>query len=135
MQKSLMIIVLFLALCLAACGEQAPLLSSMTLDYTSHDDFTFDPSMVELEAVSDVTIHFENAGVLAHNWLLIPADVDPLKATQDDAVAGAFIDNVNGGDNASVTFAAPAAGRYLVVCTVPGHAAGGMVADFVVAGG
>jgi nitrite reductase (NO-forming) len=36
------------------------------------------------------------------------------------------------GDSNTFTFTAPAAGTYQIVCTVPGHALGGMVGDFTV---
>ena len=39
---------------------------------------------------------------------------------------------IPGGESATFTFTAPAAGTYQYVCTVPGHAPAGMVGTFTV---
>lgn len=141
MKKSpIMILVLFLAvsLAIAACGggasepeaDAGP--AAVTLDYEGYDEFRYDPESATVPAGSAVTVNFTNAGALDHNWLLVSSRVDPVEATEADALSGATTGELVGGESATITFNAPPAGEYLVVCTVEGHAEGGMIAEFTV---
>lgn len=128
-----LVIVVLLALALAllvACGgggEANNQLQATTLNVRGMDEFRFDPANVTAPAGSQVTLNFENAGVLEHSWALVPSEVEPTAATEADALAGTYTGSVAGGATETITFTAPAAGTYNVVCLVPGHAAGGMV--------
>lgn len=124
---------------LAGCGgggaAEAPAdpNAPITLDFEA-TDIAFDTNSVTVAAGQSVRIRMNNAGTLEHNWLLISGDVDPLTATEDDAlIAEANTGRIAGGDSVSVNFEAPSApGTYTFVCTVEGHAAAGMLGDFVV---
>lgn len=129
---TLFMIVLLTGLMLAACGGDVPAAPAVTFDVTGYDEFRFDPADLSVQAGSEVTINFQNAGALEHNWLLIPQSVDAASATEANAIAGANTGILAAGESASVTFMAPPAGTYTVVCTVPGHAVGGMVGTFTV---
>lgn len=120
-----------IALLLAACGGGAPS-GPEPVSHTveGYDDFRFEPEDVSAPTGAEVTINFENVGALEHSWVLIPDTVDPLQATQEDALAGISSGTVPAGESETFTFTAPPAGTYTVVCTVPGHAAGGMVGTF-----
>ena len=135
MKKFVVLSIAILALLLAACGGGEAEPAGVTLDYVGNDTFVFEPGTAEVAAGAQVTINFENAGVLDHNWMLISGSADATTAVEGEALAGATTGIISGGETATVTFTAPPAGNYQVVCTVPGHAAGGMVAEFVVSGG
>lgn len=105
---------------------------NITLDFKGYDEFRYEPQSASVPTGAQVTVNFENTGTLEHNWLLISDRTDPLEATEADAIAGATSGEIAGGETATFTFTAPPPGSYKVVCTVPGHAAGGMVADFTV---
>ena len=117
-----------LALLLAACGGQ----EQFALQFDGNDMFQFSPATAVVSTGAAVTVTFNNTGVLEHNWTLIPNDVDPLQATDSDGLAGAVSGPVASGGSAVFTFTAPAPGEYKFVCTVPGHAVGGMVGTLTV---
>lgn len=128
---ALLMLVAFTAVLLAACGAPATP-APVTLDYTGYDDFRFDPPQTAVTAGAQVTIQFENGGVLDHNWMLTSSETDIGMVRESDAVGNAISGVIAGGTRNTFSFTAPPAGDYKVVCTVPGHAAAGMVADFVV---
>jgi uncharacterized cupredoxin-like copper-binding protein len=122
-------IVSLLALLFAACdGGPAP----AALTFEGSDLFQYSPSSATVTTGAEVTVTFNNVGVLEHNWLLIPNNVDPIQATEADGFPGANSGIIAAGDSRTFTFAAPAAGTYQFVCTVPGHAIGGMIGTLTV---
>ena len=128
---TLFIVTILIALLLVACGggeTSGPEPTSVTVQ--GFDDFRFDPEDVSADAGGEVTLTFENEGALEHSWVLVPESVEATEATQEDAIAGANTGNIASGESTTVTFTAPPAGTYTIVCTVPGHAAGGMVGTF-----
>jgi plastocyanin len=128
----LLTLILFAGL-LMACGGgggQTNEPAATTLNVAGYDDFRFEPANVSAPAGSQVTVNFDNAGVLEHSWVLVESQVDPLVASEDDALAGASSGIVSAGGETTFSFTSPPAGVYTVVCTVPGHAAGGMVGVF-----
>ena len=130
---SVLVICLAIALLLAACGGGAPSgPEAVSQTVAGYDDFRFEPADVTAPEGAEVTINFENEGVLEHSWVLVASSVDPLTATLEDALAGATSGTVPAGESQTFTFTAPPAGDYTVVCTVPGHAAGGMVGTLTV---
>jgi uncharacterized cupredoxin-like copper-binding protein len=128
--RTVIAIVSLLALLLAACGGGGP--APVALTFEGSDMFQFSPSSATVTAGAEVTVTFNNAGVLEHNWLLIPNSVDPVQATEADSLPGANSGIVGAGGSQTFTFTAPAAGTYQFVCTVPGHAVGGMVGALTV---
>ena len=133
--KRLLVFVVCLAiiLLLAACGGGAPA-GPEPVSYTveGYDDFRFEPADVTATEGAEVTVNFENEGVLEHSWVLVGRGVEPEVATLEDALAGATSGTVPAGESETFTFTAPPAGTYTVVCTVPGHAIGGMVGTLTV---
>ena len=108
------------------------------LSVITEDAFVFAPAAVSADAGSEVTLTLDNTGgALEHSWVLVP-----LEMTQEEAVALTdpppaesilYELRVQPGETNSGTFTAPAeAGSYIVVCAVPGHAAGGMVGSLTV---
>ncbi|MCA9965305.1 MAG: cupredoxin domain-containing protein [Anaerolineales bacterium] len=104
-----------------ACGGE-----SFSFDVTGNDNFVYEPAALAVKAGSQVTINFTAIGALPHNWLLVSTGIDPTTASDADALAGAVTGEIAGGTSKSITFTAPAAGTYTIVCTVPGHAEAGM---------
>lgn len=140
MNKKLYLLLLgMMMLALAACGggeeasndaDAGPELVRMTVK--GFDTFDFDPETISVPAGSNVTITLDNEGALEHNWLLVPADADPLTASDTDVINQATTGSVAGGQTGRVTFSAPEPGTYQFICNIAGHAAGGMVGTFVV---
>ena len=134
MKRLLVLVVcLAIALLLAACGGGAPAgPEPVSHTVAGYDDFRFEPADVTATEGAEVTINFENEGVLEHSWVLVGRGVDPIEASLEDALAGATSGIVPVGESETFTFTAPPAGDYTVVCTVPGHAVGGMVGTLTV---
>jgi plastocyanin len=122
---------LLLVILLAACnGTAAP--QPVTLTFDGNDAFQFTPANETVPTGAQVTVTFNNVGVLEHTWTLIPPGVDPLIATELDMLGTAGSGVLAGGESATFTFTAPGPGSYTFVCTVLGHAAGGMVGTLTV---
>lgn len=119
---------------IVACGgaeeETGP--EPVTFNILGYDEFRYDPSNITMQTGSEVTVNFENEGSLEHNWILVDGSLDVTTVSEADALAGANVGLVPGGESGSVVFVAPAAGDYKMVCTVAGHAAGGMVGDVTI---
>jgi nitrite reductase (NO-forming) len=78
-------------------------------------------------------VTFNNTGALEHDWMLVADGADVAALTAEDALDPAAHSGVlPAGQSNTFTFTAPAAGAYQFVCTVPGHAVGGMVGTFTV---
>ncbi len=118
-----------MALLLAACGGGS---ESVALSFEGSDTFAFTPSSASVSAGDEVEVTLNNVGALEHSWVLVADSADPLTVTDSDAVAGATTGTVAGGETGTVTFTAPEAGAYQFVCTIPGHAAAGMVGPLTV---
>lgn len=96
-------------------------------------DRAYDVSRITVEAGQPMEITLNNTGWLEHNWVLIDGDVDPLFATEADAIQNANSGILKGGEETTFGFEAPSqSGTYTFVCTIPGHVAEGMLGDFVV---
>ena len=124
-----------LALVLAACGgsavveegaEEIIVVDMNDIYIGERNDNVNTPPIWRTSPGSEVTIRMENMGALEHNWAVLKAGESiPIpfdEAEQSDKIlfsAG----NVAGGASNEVSFTAPEAGEYNVVCTVPGHAA------------
>lgn len=125
--------ILALALLLVACGggdENGNATASLTFE--GNDSLQFNPATASVPAGADVTVTFNNTGALEHSWTLVTNNADVATVTDAEAINGATTGTVAGGASNTLTFTAPAAGTYTYVCTVPGHAAGGMVGTLTV---
>lgn len=124
------IVLAAMALLLAACGGGGS--KSVALSFEGDDTFHYTPASATVSAGDEVEVTLNNAGALEHSWELVPDDVDLATVTDADAINNASVGTVAPGESGTVTFTAPAAGTYKFVCTVPGHAAAGMVGTFTV---
>ncbi len=121
---------------LAACGGSEPpppeKPDPITITFVGTDDFAWDPVSASAQSGQEVTVILDNQGALEHNWILASSAVDPATASDADALFGANVGYAQGGETKELTFTAPGPGTYQFICTVAGHASGGMVGTFVV---
>jgi plastocyanin len=129
--------VLVLALMLAACGggggggDAAP--EPVALSFSGFDEFRYDPATASVPTGAEVTVNFANEGALEHDWMLVPEGTDVNTVTAENALMPEAHSGVlPAGETNSFTFTAPAPGTYQYVCTVAGHAPGGMVGTLTV---
>ncbi|MGH2538808.1 MAG: plastocyanin/azurin family copper-binding protein [Candidatus Promineifilaceae bacterium] len=145
--KFLTALFLAFALLLAACGGDGTVdnnngavdnanedggAAGASLSFEATDELRFVPDAAEASAGAEVEVTLNNTGALEHTWTLVGADVDVAAVTSADAIAGADTGTVAGGGSQTISLSAPEAGTYQFVCTVPGHAAGGMVGTLTV---
>ncbi len=131
-----LIFLLLVTIAIVACGGgEPPSPPSIDLSFQGSDDFQFTPPDVTVEAGSIVNVTFENSGVLEHSWVLVSDRVNVEEATEEDALGGASTGIIPTGETSTISFSAPPAGTYQIVCAVPGHAVGGMVGTFTVTEG
>ena len=122
---TLILALMAIAVLLAACGGGEP--EATTLSFDGLEPFAFNPDAASANAGGQVEVTLNNVGALEHSWSLVSGDADPTTVTDSNAIAGTATGNVAPGDSKTINFTAPTAGTYQFVCTVPGHAAGGMV--------
>jgi uncharacterized cupredoxin-like copper-binding protein len=134
---ALLLAVLGLSIVLVACGggggaeTEAP--EPVSLTFAGLDEFAYDPPSASVPAGAQVTVNFNNQGALEHDWMLIADGADMATLSGEDALDPAAHSGVlPAGESNTFSFTAPAAGTYRYVCTVPGHAQGGMVGTFTV---
>ena len=99
------------------------------------DDFSFAPGTVSASAGTQVTVNVSNIGGIQHSWVLLTAG-DEVSTTAEitaDRVLASSAD-LDPGQSEAVTFTAPAAGTYQIVCHIPGHTEAGMVGTLQVDG-
>jgi len=132
---TLILILGIVALTAVACGgaaEEAPQTELVRESVIAEDSFDYTPGSITVSEGANVTIELVNEGSLEHSWVLMDSDIDPVTATDEEALNGITSGKVAGGESSRFSFEAPAAGSYQFVCTIPGHAAGGMVGTFTV---
>jgi FtsP/CotA-like multicopper oxidase with cupredoxin domain len=107
------------------------------------DDVTAMAPTLTVKAGEPLTVTLENAhGQYAptgdsHDFAVIPIldDIPTLAATgalADEVLWDSAIPKLFTGESGEVTFTPDEPGRYVYVCTLPSHAARGMIGDFIV---
>ena len=132
------------ALVAAACGggdssdtvpapEATIATSPPTSDITATaKDFLFSPNAWTAGAESEVTFEFENQGSVTHTWIILSSPIESESEFSEDLIV--FETSAEAGEAATITFTAPAAGTYQVICNVPGHFSLGMEGLLTVTG-
>jgi glucose/arabinose dehydrogenase/plastocyanin len=82
----------------------------------SLSEMFFDPDQIRISADTDVKVILENSGVTTHNFTVNDTDISV---------------DVEPGTSAEVVINLPA-GKYRVICNVPGHKEAGMTAQLIV---
>lgn len=135
---------------LVACGgaSSAPVAGGNGLTVTAKDaEFAFNPTELTAKSGETVTLTFNNTSALNHNFILIkddPAILAKVDAGADLAGdAGGYVPTdktdivattklLTPGTSETITFTAPAPGKYLYFCTYPAHLEGGMKGSFTI---
>ena len=91
-------------------------------------DFAFDRDVIEVQAGTEVVIELRNVGSVEHTWTVLKAGVTV--TTGEDVMPDQVIavTSADASSAATVTFIAPAAGDYQILCTIDGHLEAGMEA-------
>ncbi len=128
-----------LAMVTAACDSGGD--ASTSLDVTA-SDFQFSPNSWTVPAGEEITIDITNEGSVLHEWVLLQPGVNieteaDLPETEEELLAD-FVyveDEVEAGATKTLTFDAPAAGTYQVICAIETHFDAGMEGTLTVADG
>ena len=140
----LSVVALASALALTACGgsttPDANAGANLNVS-TAGEALQFAPAALNATAGQPVKVTFKNGSAAQqHNWVLVKGtDADAQKVDDAGATAGeaagyiptdpnivSSVKLLNGGESGTATFAAPAAGSYVFLCTFPGHYVAGM---------
>ncbi len=88
------------------------------------EEFSFSPDAWMAGAGSEVTLQFENQGAVFHTWVILSSPIESESQFSEDLIV--FETSAEAGEAVTITFTAPAAGTYQVICKVPGHFSAGM---------
>lgn len=101
-------------------------------------DFEFSPTKWTVPAGEKITLELINDGSVTHEWVLLQSGVKidnekDLPATEEELLAD-FVyweHEVEAGKTEKVTFTAPEAGTYQIVCAIDTHFDAGMEGQLV----
>jgi uncharacterized cupredoxin-like copper-binding protein len=139
-KKSLRVSIVVVTLLAAACGGDDDDGTSTEID-VSMEEFMFTPTEWTVAAGEEITVNLENTGSVEHEFVILQPGVTveseaDLPETEEELLAD-FVyweDEVEPGDSKTVTFTAPAAGTYQVICAIEGHFDAGMTGRLTVDG-
>ncbi|MDP9495141.1 MAG: cupredoxin domain-containing protein [Actinomycetota bacterium] len=123
---------------IASCGSDE---ASTDLEVTT-TDFQFAPTSWTVPAGEEISIVITNDGSVLHEWVLMQPGVTidseaDLPETEEELLAD-FVyveDEVDAGATKTLTFTAPAAGTYQVICAIETHFDAGMEGTLTVVDG
>lgn len=81
-------------------------------------EYSFNPPNIILSAGERVKLTFKNEGITVHNFVVKDLGVSTR--------------TIGPGQTDTIEFTAPASGKYTFICSIPGHAAAGMIGDLEV---
>jgi uncharacterized cupredoxin-like copper-binding protein len=139
-KKSLRVSIVVVTLLAAACGGDDDDGTSTEID-VSMEEFMFTPQEWTVAAGEEITVNLENTGSVEHEFVILQPGVTveseaDLPETEEELLAD-FVyweDEVEPGDSKTVTFTAPAAGTYQIICAIEGHFDAGMTGRLTVDG-
>jgi uncharacterized cupredoxin-like copper-binding protein len=110
---------------------------STSIDATM-TDFVFSPDVWSVAAGEEITIDLTNDGSVEHEWVILQDGVQiaseaDLPETEEELLSD-FVyweDEVEPGDSKTLTFTAPTAGTYQVICAIETHFDAGMEGELV----
>lgn len=114
------------ALTTVACGTDGTQASTELT--ASVVEYEFTPNTWTVPAGEEVSITITNEGTLTHEWVLLQEGVtiaseDDLPESEEELEEN-FVNveqEVEPGESQTLTFQAPPAGTYQVICAIPGH--------------
>ncbi|MGB7859232.1 MAG: cupredoxin domain-containing protein [Acidimicrobiia bacterium] len=97
------------------------------------EDFKFTPTEWTVAAGEEITVELTNNGSVDHEWVILQPGVTiaseaDLPETEEELLAD-FVyweDEVGTGETKTLTFTAPAAGTYQIICAIETHFDAGM---------
>jgi len=136
--RTLLVPLAIVAMALSACGNGGEPSTDLQVTTT---EFAFSPASWTVPADQEISIDITNNGTVVHEWVLLQPGVNitseaDLPETEEELLAD-FVyveEEVDPGATKTLTFTAPAAGTYQVICAIPGHFGGGMNATLNVTG-
>jgi uncharacterized cupredoxin-like copper-binding protein len=132
-----LVLVIAVLLIAAACGDDdgatttTPGVSPVARDVVL-DDLFFAPGTLTVPAGAQVTLSLANEGGLDHSWVLLSAGPDVTTVDGLDPARVLVSYSLASGASDEVTFVAPSAGLYQVICDVTGHIEAGMEGTLIV---
>lgn len=138
-KKSLRISIVVVALlAAAACGSDDDAGGSTEID-VSMEEFMFTPTDWTVAADEEITVNLENTGAVEHEFVILQPGVTveseaDLPETEEELLAD-FVyweDEVEPGETKTLTFTAPAAGTYQIICAIEDHFDAGMTGTLTV---
>ena len=114
----------------AACGDGDDASTDLTV---TAQEFQFTPNSWTVPAGEEVSIDITNGGTVVHEWVLLQEGVTitseaDLPETEEELLAD-FVnveEEVEPGETKTLTFTAPPAGTYQIICAIEGHFDAGM---------
>ena len=88
---------------------------------TSIVEYQFTPDTWKVPAGEQITITITNDGALKHEWVLLQGGVRITTEAEFEEDTVNVEQEVEPGETQTLTFQAPAAGTYQVICAIPGH--------------
>jgi len=119
---------------LSACGGGSGGPPSGSVTSTSSADisidgteFAFAPADVSMKVGQTVNVTFDNKGVVDHEWAVLKEGTQ-IKDEADFAESMVLfeVEAIPAGTSATQTITFEKAGRYQIICALPGHFAAGM---------
>jgi uncharacterized cupredoxin-like copper-binding protein len=126
---------------LAACGSDDDESGASTEISARMEEFEFAPTSWSVAANEEITVNLENTGAVEHEWVILQSGVTieseaDLPDTEEELLAD-FVyweDEVEPGDSKTLTFTAPDAGTYQIICAIEDHFDAGMNGTLTVEG-
>jgi uncharacterized cupredoxin-like copper-binding protein len=128
--RSLVFVIIVLALALAACGKSGP---STRINFTM-TDFAFTPNEFSVPAGQEITLHVTHKGTVEHDFIVMKHGTDAGEMFDEEDKVNVFWEvDLQPGDSKTVRFTAPEQpGTYQVICGMMGHMQSGMVGKLIV---
>ncbi len=109
--------------------------STVTVDLSKTNEFSMTPSVTSVPA-GKVTFKVNNDGTIVHEMAVVKTDKSPKQLAEPDGTANESTivgeaDDIPAGASKSLTLDM-IPGKYILLCNLPGHYAGGMYAEFTV---
>lgn len=128
-------VVASMSFALVACGDSGGASTSIEATMT---EFQFSPTDWTVAADEEITITLTNDGTVDHEWVILRpgvriSDESELPETEEELLAE-FVyweDEVESDTSKSLTFTAPAAGTYQIICAIEDHFNAGMEGELV----
>jgi uncharacterized cupredoxin-like copper-binding protein len=125
-----LVMLALVGLTIGACGNGGEASTDLAVTV---QEFQFTPNTWTVPAGEQISIDITNEGSVTHEWVLLQEGVtitseDDLPETEEELLAD-FVnveEEVEPGETKTLTFEAPPAGTYQIICAIEGHFDAGM---------